>query len=303
MSLTIDVSTARMVANHRKWGLSVPYSGRRTVSHNLANYLGFNKPSDHGQLRDGETQTRASHRISHDPKDYLALRVSNCGVFTSVEQLPSLVCGHYKEIKTENNGVYRGTNTPGRNTGTKKINCPCELVGNYYKTYDFWTLTVKNGEHNHDPAMYMEGHAFAKRLTKDERRMVDDMTDNNVPLRFEIQSFISILNFEFLLLSYKKASSCNFLNSLSSTFFFSNITPFLILEIETRRARTTTCSQGLLSIESRGSPPSTRLLFWTTNLPPPYIRRKDGRSPPPCCHITGTEYTGRRCPYSLSFFV
>ncbi|KAL4573405.1 hypothetical protein LXL04_020209 [Taraxacum kok-saghyz] len=29
--------------------------------------------SDHGQLRDGETQTRASHRISHDPKDYAAL--------------------------------------------------------------------------------------------------------------------------------------------------------------------------------------------------------------------------------------
>jgi hypothetical protein len=37
VSLTIDVSTVRMVANHRKWGLSVPYSGRRTVSHNLAN--------------------------------------------------------------------------------------------------------------------------------------------------------------------------------------------------------------------------------------------------------------------------
>ena len=37
VSLTIDVSTARMVANHRKWGLSVPYSGWRTVSHNLAN--------------------------------------------------------------------------------------------------------------------------------------------------------------------------------------------------------------------------------------------------------------------------
>ncbi|KAL4573778.1 hypothetical protein LXL04_020595 [Taraxacum kok-saghyz] len=36
-------------------------------------YLGLNKPSDPGQLRDGETQTRASHRISHDPKDYAAL--------------------------------------------------------------------------------------------------------------------------------------------------------------------------------------------------------------------------------------
>ncbi|KAL4564552.1 hypothetical protein LXL04_028616 [Taraxacum kok-saghyz] len=50
--------------------------------------LGFNKPSDHGQPRDGGTQTRASHRIYHGPKDYLALGVSNCVVFTSVEQLP-----------------------------------------------------------------------------------------------------------------------------------------------------------------------------------------------------------------------
>ncbi|KAL4556737.1 hypothetical protein LXL04_034895 [Taraxacum kok-saghyz] len=41
-------------------------------------YLGFDKPSDHGQLRDGETQTRASHRIYHGPKDYLALGVGNC---------------------------------------------------------------------------------------------------------------------------------------------------------------------------------------------------------------------------------
>ncbi|KAL4557443.1 hypothetical protein LXL04_035620 [Taraxacum kok-saghyz] len=54
--------------------------------------------SDHGQLRDGETQTRASHRISHDPKDYLALGVSNCGVFTSVEQLPSLEVRNSLEI-------------------------------------------------------------------------------------------------------------------------------------------------------------------------------------------------------------
>ena len=45
MSLTIDVSTVRMVANHRKWGLSVPYSGRRTVSHNRANVYVFHSES------------------------------------------------------------------------------------------------------------------------------------------------------------------------------------------------------------------------------------------------------------------
>jgi len=41
MSLTIDVSTVRMVAIHRKWGLSVPYSGRRTVSRNLCKCILF----------------------------------------------------------------------------------------------------------------------------------------------------------------------------------------------------------------------------------------------------------------------
>ncbi|KAL4581738.1 hypothetical protein LXL04_006266 [Taraxacum kok-saghyz] len=60
----------------------------------VAFYLGFNKPSDHGQLRDSETQTRASHRIYHGPKDYLALGVSNRGVFTSVEQLPRYETHH-----------------------------------------------------------------------------------------------------------------------------------------------------------------------------------------------------------------
>ena len=53
-------------------------------------YLGFNKPSDHGQLCDGETQTRASHRVSHYPKDYVALGANHCGVFTPVEHYPFL---------------------------------------------------------------------------------------------------------------------------------------------------------------------------------------------------------------------
>ncbi|KAL4556430.1 hypothetical protein LXL04_039082 [Taraxacum kok-saghyz] len=51
-------------------------------------HLMFNKPSDHVQFRDGETQTRASHRTVHDPKDYLAPGIGSCSVFTYVEPLP-----------------------------------------------------------------------------------------------------------------------------------------------------------------------------------------------------------------------
>ncbi|KAL4556774.1 hypothetical protein LXL04_034933 [Taraxacum kok-saghyz] len=54
--------------------LAVRFSRRRDSDSGS----GFDKPSDHGQLRDGETQTRASHRIYHGPKDYLALGVGNC---------------------------------------------------------------------------------------------------------------------------------------------------------------------------------------------------------------------------------
>ncbi|KAL4567254.1 hypothetical protein LXL04_022831 [Taraxacum kok-saghyz] len=53
--------------------------------------LEFNKPSDHVQFRDGETQTRASHRTVHYPKDYLAPGIGSCSVFTSIEPLPSLI--------------------------------------------------------------------------------------------------------------------------------------------------------------------------------------------------------------------
>ncbi|KAL4568241.1 hypothetical protein LXL04_023849 [Taraxacum kok-saghyz] len=44
-------------------------------------------PSDHGRLRDGETQTRASHRISHDPKDYAALGHAILSDFKDLKQV------------------------------------------------------------------------------------------------------------------------------------------------------------------------------------------------------------------------
>ncbi|KAL4584410.1 hypothetical protein LXL04_009011 [Taraxacum kok-saghyz] len=69
----------------------------RSVSHNLGKCIVIlfvdlkSKPSDHGQFRDGETQTRASHRTVHDPKDFLAPGISSCSVFTSMEPLPFLI--------------------------------------------------------------------------------------------------------------------------------------------------------------------------------------------------------------------
>ncbi|KAL4557655.1 hypothetical protein LXL04_035841 [Taraxacum kok-saghyz] len=109
-------------------------------------------------------------------KEWVDNVARNLGYVVITKRSKTKISGYVSKVilVCDRSGVYRGTNTSGRNTRTKKINCLCELVGIYYKTYDYWTLTVKNGEHNHDPAMYMEGHAFAKRLTKNERRMVED---------------------------------------------------------------------------------------------------------------------------------
>ncbi|KAL4562120.1 hypothetical protein LXL04_034314 [Taraxacum kok-saghyz] len=66
---------------------------------------------------------------------------------------------------------------------TKNINCAFELVGKYLKAHDGWTLRVVRDEHNHEPSLYMEGHAFAMRLTDKESRLVKDLTELNVKPR------------------------------------------------------------------------------------------------------------------------
>ncbi|XP_042752462.1 PKS-NRPS hybrid synthetase cheA-like [Lactuca sativa] len=62
----------------------------------------------------------------------------------------------------------------------KKINCNFQLVGLYIKQYDGWTLRVICDQHNHPPAQYMEGHAFARRLKEREKQLVADLTNMNV---------------------------------------------------------------------------------------------------------------------------
>ncbi|KAL4583479.1 hypothetical protein LXL04_008052 [Taraxacum kok-saghyz] len=65
----------------------------------------------------------------------------------------------------------------------KIINCPFELVGKYLKAHDRWTLRVKRDEHNKESSLYMEGHAYAMRLTDKESRLVKDLTELNVKPR------------------------------------------------------------------------------------------------------------------------
>ncbi|GJR15593.1 retrovirus-related pol polyprotein from transposon TNT 1-94 [Tanacetum coccineum] len=88
--------------------------------------------------------------------------------------------------------VWRGQykeKESSKDTATRKINCPFMLVGKYSWVYNGWTLSVMCDEHNHPPAQHMEAHPYARRLTTDEYRLVEDLTRKNV----EAQNILAIL--------------------------------------------------------------------------------------------------------------
>ena len=91
-----------------------------------------------------------------------------------------LMCDRGGVYKSRDTGI---TKTSTRNSVTKKINCPFELVAKHFKLYDVWTLRVIRDEHNHAPAMHMEGHPYAMRLTDNENRLVVDLSMKNVKPR------------------------------------------------------------------------------------------------------------------------
>ncbi|KAJ9540010.1 hypothetical protein OSB04_026516, partial [Centaurea solstitialis] len=80
-------------------------------------------------------------------------------------------------------GCDRGGVPKNKDAETKKINCPFELVGKYLKWHDGWTLRVVRDKHNHEPAMFMEGHSHMMGLSENEIRMVQNLTNLNVKPR------------------------------------------------------------------------------------------------------------------------
>ncbi|KAH1129710.1 hypothetical protein J1N35_001088 [Gossypium stocksii] len=70
-----------------------------------------------------------------------------------------------------------------KKSGTKKTNCKFRLVGSYVKQYDGWTLRVICDQHNHPPAQHMKGHAYARRLKENEKKLLVDLTSKNITPR------------------------------------------------------------------------------------------------------------------------
>lgn len=84
-------------------------------------------------------------------------------------------------LMCDRGGMYKTKSSIRRTRGTRKTNCPFELVGKYYKVHGFWTLKVKCEKHNHEPApLHMKGHPYAMRLSDNEERLVIDLLKKNV---------------------------------------------------------------------------------------------------------------------------
>ncbi|XP_028078306.1 uncharacterized protein LOC114280171 [Camellia sinensis] len=90
-------------------------------------------------------------------------------------------------IAYERSDQYRATkklkhdgNNTSRITGTKKCGCPFDMRAHRSTTNDEWTLTVVCGLHNHPPAEHLGGHSYARRLSKDEKALLMEMSKSMV---------------------------------------------------------------------------------------------------------------------------
>ncbi|XP_071913824.1 uncharacterized protein [Coffea arabica] len=80
-------------------------------------------------------------------------------------------------------GVYRNRRKMDESKRKRKacsrlINCPFEAIGK--KDDDVWVLTIRNGEHNHEPLRDMSEHPYSRRFTEDEVRQIKQMTEAGV---------------------------------------------------------------------------------------------------------------------------
>ncbi|KAJ0733933.1 hypothetical protein HanPI659440_Chr11g0414031 [Helianthus annuus] len=65
-------------------------------------------------------------------------------------------------------------------SGSKKVGCPFSLIGKLDASSGNWSLVEKKNNHNHEPTEFLEGYAFARRLTPDEESLVERLYLQNM---------------------------------------------------------------------------------------------------------------------------
>ncbi|XP_021989860.2 PKS-NRPS hybrid synthetase CHGG_01239 [Helianthus annuus] len=87
----------------------------------------------------------------------------------------------------DRSGEHRSKATV-RKAGRKKIGCPFSLLAIRDVTNDTWELKVDCANHNHEPTTSLLGHAFLRRFTKAEYKLVEQLTAQNMEPRIIFQT-------------------------------------------------------------------------------------------------------------------
>ncbi|KAI8538182.1 hypothetical protein RHMOL_Rhmol09G0082400 [Rhododendron molle] len=82
--------------------------------------------------------------------------------------------GKYRPFVKKVDGKEVAVKKRMRSTGTKKYECPFELKA--VKDNDGWTVSVHDNTHTHPPAVYLEGHSYARRLSAEQTSTVVDLS-------------------------------------------------------------------------------------------------------------------------------
>ncbi|KAH1189119.1 Protein FAR1-RELATED SEQUENCE 6 [Glycine max] len=67
-----------------------------------------------------------------------------------------------------------------KDTGSRKCGCPFRLRGKPVHGGEGWMVKLICGVHNHELAKSLVGHPYAERLTKEEKKIITDMTKSMV---------------------------------------------------------------------------------------------------------------------------
>ncbi|KAH1227000.1 hypothetical protein GmHk_10G027358 [Glycine max] len=85
-------------------------------------------------------------------------------------------------IRCERSGLYKCRNKKfvRRDIGSRKCGCPFRLRGKPVHGGEGWMVKLIYGIHNHELVKSLVGHPYAGRLTKDEKKIIVDMTKSMV---------------------------------------------------------------------------------------------------------------------------
>lgn len=119
--------------------------------------------------------------------DWVQSIAHNLGYVIVTQRSKKNVLGVVKKVylMCDRGGEYKSAYKSTTHSGTKKCGCPFQLIEKYNHdpTCLGWKINVIHDEHNHDPATFLDGQAFAKRLSKKEFEIVKDMTEKNMAPR------------------------------------------------------------------------------------------------------------------------